>query len=41
MMEQSEWLVESTLQIPIPGAPTVDIFCTGKISGGQDCLFLF
>jgi hypothetical protein len=29
------------LQIPLPGAPTVGVFCTGKIYGGQDHAFLF
>jgi hypothetical protein len=31
MMEPSEWLEEKTLQIPLPGVPTVGVFCTGKI----------
>jgi hypothetical protein len=29
------------LQIRFPGASTVDVFCTGKIQGGQDHVFLF
>jgi hypothetical protein len=29
------------LQIPLPGAPTVGVFYTGKIQGGQDHIFLF
>jgi hypothetical protein len=41
MMEPSEQLVESTLQIPLPGTPTVSVFCIGMIYGGQDRVFLF
>jgi hypothetical protein len=29
------------LQIPLPGMPTVSVFCTDKIQGGQDRVFLF
>jgi hypothetical protein len=29
------------LQIPLPGALTVDVFGTGKVQGGQDRVFLF
>jgi hypothetical protein len=29
------------LQIPLPGAPTVSVFCTNKIQGDQDCVFQF
>jgi hypothetical protein len=25
----------------MPGTPTVSVFCTDKIQGGQDCVFLF
>jgi hypothetical protein len=32
---------KSTLQILLPGALTVDVFCTSKIWGGQDHVFLF
>jgi hypothetical protein len=28
------------LQIPFPSMPTVGVFCTGKIHGGQDHAFL-
>jgi hypothetical protein len=31
MMELSEWLEESTLQITLLGVPTIGAFCTGKI----------
>jgi hypothetical protein len=29
------------LQIPLPGAPTISVFCTDKIHGGQDHAFQF
>jgi hypothetical protein len=29
------------LQIPLPGTPTVGVFCTSKIQDGQDHAFLF
>jgi hypothetical protein len=29
------------LQVPLPGMPTVDVFCTDKIQGGQDRAFQF
>jgi hypothetical protein len=29
------------LQVPLPGTPTVDVFYTGKIQGGQDRAFQF
>jgi hypothetical protein len=41
MMEPSERLEENTLQIRLPAAPTINVFCTGKIYGGQDHVFMF
>jgi hypothetical protein len=41
MMETSERLEESMMRIPLPGMPTVGVFCTDKILGGQDRVFLF
>jgi hypothetical protein len=32
---------ESTLQTPLPGVPTIDVFCTDEIKGGQDRAFHF
>jgi hypothetical protein len=29
------------MQIPLPGVPTVGVFYTDKIQGGQDRVFLF
>jgi hypothetical protein len=29
------------LQIPLPGTPIVDVSCTDKIQGDQDCVFHF
>jgi hypothetical protein len=29
------------LQIPLPGTPIVDVFCTCKLWGGQDRAFQF
>jgi hypothetical protein len=33
--------MKSMLQIPVPGALTIGVFCTSKIYGGQDSVFLF
>jgi hypothetical protein len=41
MMEPSKRLEESTLQIPLAGTANISVFCTSKISGGQDRVFLF
>jgi hypothetical protein len=32
---------KSMLQIPLSGVPTIGVFYTGKIQGGQDRTFLF
>jgi hypothetical protein len=29
------------MQIPLPGVPTINVFYTGKIQGGQDHAFQF
>jgi hypothetical protein len=34
-------LMKAVLQIPLPGTPTDGVFCTNKIQGGQDHVFLF
>jgi hypothetical protein len=41
MRELSEHLEEKHATNPLPGAPTVSVFCIGKIYGGQDRVFLF
>jgi hypothetical protein len=40
MMEPSKRLEESMLQTPLPVTPTIGVFCTDKIEGGQDRVFL-
>jgi hypothetical protein len=41
MREPSECVEESTVQILLPGVPTVGVFCIDKMQGGQDHTFLF
>jgi hypothetical protein len=41
MMEPSERLEESTLQIPLSSTRTIGVFCTSKILGDQDRVFFF
>jgi hypothetical protein len=41
MSEPSEHLEEIMLQMPFPVVPTICVYCTGKIQGGQDRAFEF
>jgi hypothetical protein len=41
MREPSDHLEEKHTTNPLPGAPTICIFCAGKLWGGQDHAFQF